>query len=60
MRSIQSLLFDLLGKPRILTELSSPEDPRLSWQTMRPNVNVNATSEHALYLQLFVTNGGGW
>jgi hypothetical protein len=24
------------------------------------NVNVNPTSEHALYLKLFITNGGGW
>jgi hypothetical protein len=23
-------------------------------------INVNPTSEHALYLTLFVTNGGGW
>jgi hypothetical protein len=22
--------------------------------------NVNPTSEHALFLQLFVTNAGGW
>jgi hypothetical protein len=23
-------------------------------------VNVNPTSEHAIFLRLFVTNGGGW
>ena len=23
-------------------------------------VNVNPTSEHGLYLRLFVTTGGGW
>jgi hypothetical protein len=23
-------------------------------------VNVNPTSEHCLYLRLFVTTGGGW
>jgi hypothetical protein len=23
-------------------------------------VNVNPTSEHGLYLKLFVTNAGGW
>jgi len=22
--------------------------------------NVNPTSEHALFLRLFITNGGGW
>jgi F0F1-type ATP synthase beta subunit len=27
---------------------------------MQPSVNVNPTSEHALYLRLFVTNAGGW
>jgi hypothetical protein len=29
-------------------------------RAMRQLVNVNPTSEHALYLTLFVTNGGGW
>jgi len=24
------------------------------------NINVNPTSEHELYLKLFITNGGGW
>jgi hypothetical protein len=28
--------------------------------TMRPNINVNPTSAHQLYLKLFITNGGGW
>ncbi|HZT82073.1 MAG TPA: hypothetical protein VFA26_17735 [Gemmataceae bacterium] len=28
--------------------------------TMRQLVEVNPTSEHALYLRLFVTIGGGW
>jgi hypothetical protein len=27
---------------------------------MQPLVNVNPTSEHAVYLWLFVTNAGGW
>jgi len=27
---------------------------------MRQPVNVNPTSEHAVYLRLFITNGGGW
>lgn len=27
---------------------------------MRLLVNVNPVSEHALYLRLFITNGGGW
>jgi hypothetical protein len=26
---------------------------------MRQMVNINPTSEHKLYLRLFVTNGGG-
>ena len=29
-------------------------------RAMRQRVNVNPTSEHALYLRLFITNGGGW
>jgi hypothetical protein len=29
-------------------------------QTMRQLVNVNPTSEHALFLTLFVTTSGGW
>jgi hypothetical protein len=28
--------------------------------SMRQTVNVNPTSEHGLYLRLFVTNAGGW
>jgi len=24
------------------------------------SINVNPTSEHELYLKLFITNGGGW
>jgi hypothetical protein len=27
---------------------------------MHPQVNVNPISEHALFLRLFITNGGGW
>jgi len=27
---------------------------------MGQTVNINPTSEHGVYLQLFVTNGGGW
>jgi hypothetical protein len=26
----------------------------------RDRVNNHPTSEHALYLMLFITNGGGW
>jgi len=40
---------------------------RLSWlricfarRTVCQVVNVNPTSEHELYLKLFITNGGGW
>jgi hypothetical protein len=29
-------------------------------QARRGIVNANPTSEHALYLKLFITNGGGW
>lgn len=29
-------------------------------EDMQLNINVNPTSEHALYLKLFITNGGGW
>jgi hypothetical protein len=29
-------------------------------RVMRQVINVNPTSEHALYLRLFVTNAGGW
>jgi hypothetical protein len=28
--------------------------------TMQQVVSVNPTSEHSLYLRLFVTTGGGW
>lgn len=28
--------------------------------TMKQTVNVNPTSEHGLYLVLFITNSGGW
>jgi spore maturation protein SpmA len=34
--------------------------PPVGTQAMRQLANVNPTSEHALYLTLFVTNGGGW
>jgi len=27
---------------------------------MRPTRSVNPTSEHALFLRLFLTGGGGW
>ena len=27
---------------------------------MQLNINVNPTSEHELYLTLFISNGGGW
>lgn len=27
---------------------------------MSRNVTVNPTSQHELYLKLFITNGGGW
>jgi hypothetical protein len=29
-------------------------------EAVRQLVNVNPTSEHELYLKLFITNGGGW
>lgn len=29
-------------------------------RVMRPSVYVNPTSEHALFLRLFITNAGGW
>jgi hypothetical protein len=29
-------------------------------RVMPQTVNVNPTSEHGLYLRLFVTNAGGW
>jgi len=29
-------------------------------EAVRQMVNVNPTSEHELYLKLFITNGGGW
>jgi len=27
---------------------------------MKQTVTVNPTSEHAVYLRLFITNSGGW
>jgi hypothetical protein len=27
---------------------------------MRVSINVNPTSEHSLFIRLFITNGGGW
>jgi len=27
---------------------------------MGQTANINPTSEHGIYLQLFITNGGGW
>jgi hypothetical protein len=35
-----------------------PEHDRA--RPMQPLINVNPTSEHELFLKLFVTNGGGW
>jgi len=32
----------------------------LRGNALRQLVNVNPTSEHELYLKLFITNGGGW
>jgi hypothetical protein len=29
-------------------------------RAMKQLINVNPTSEHGLYLRLFVSNGGGW
>ena len=29
-------------------------------EVMQPGVGVRYTSEHELYLRLFVTNAGGW
>jgi hypothetical protein len=35
--------------------------PRITRSSnMGQTVNVNPTSEHAVYLRLFITNGGGW
>jgi hypothetical protein len=36
------------------------ESSLLKAGVMHYNTNVDATSEHELYLKLFVTNGGGW
>ncbi len=33
------------------------QDP---FAAMPHNTTVNPTSEHAIYLRLFITNGGGW
>jgi hypothetical protein len=30
------------------------------FKAMHQIINVNPTSEHGLYLRLFVTHGGGW
>jgi hypothetical protein len=27
---------------------------------MQHRIDVNPTSEHELYIKLFITNGGGW
>ncbi len=27
---------------------------------MQRSIDVNPTSEHELYIKLFITNGGGW
>lgn len=37
-----------------------PDSGTTRERAMRQTVNVNPTSEHAIYLRLFVTNGGGW
>jgi hypothetical protein len=34
--------------------------PRYYVRTMHRIVNANPTTEHVLYLHLFVTNSGGW
>jgi hypothetical protein len=52
--SYRSLPFSILHvRVNALTEVKQ------AW-TMRPNINVNPTSAHQLYLKLFITNGGGW
>ena len=42
--------------------ICSRESAIVSWKggIMQRNFNVNPTSEHDLYLRLFITNGGGW
>lgn len=37
-----------------------PPGPLTFGRAVRQTVNVNMISEHALYLRLFITNGGGW
>jgi hypothetical protein len=36
------------------------EKPKMVSPFMSYSVNVNPTSEHELYLKLFITNSGGW
>jgi hypothetical protein len=33
---------------------------RVRWKSMGQIANVNHVTEHALFLRLFITNGGGW
>jgi hypothetical protein len=40
--------------------LGTPEIASTTMTTTRQIVNVNPTSEHGVYLRLFITNGGGW
>lgn len=32
----------------------------LRWRPMSQTTNVNPITEHAIFLRLFITNGGGW
>jgi hypothetical protein len=41
---------------RVCLSRSAP-DPE---SAMRQTTHINAPSEHALFLRLFVSNGGGW
>jgi len=40
--------------------MSELDSSPLKAGVMPQSINVNPTSEHELYLKLFVTNGGGW
>jgi 2-polyprenyl-6-methoxyphenol hydroxylase-like FAD-dependent oxidoreductase len=45
---------------RIPVRLAGFSLARYSRNPMNLNATVNPTSQHELYLKLFITNGGGW
>jgi hypothetical protein len=47
-----------LRSMRVAARVRNPHSPSL--RIIMVLFNVNATSEHELYLKLFITNGGGW